>query len=440
MPQNHDYPATYHLLKSDSEEHSTKLGETKTEQIEDESAQEDNEPIRKSSTWQALANLTAAIEGTGLLALPYVIAQSGLVAIAALMIIPSIAYYTGTILIDCLYEIDVTGERVRTRTNYKDLGAACSPRFGAVIVATVQYIELFLIASLNLVLAASLASSIFPESPLSEKSWMIIAAAAGLPIIFVKNLSQVAWLSLLSVIALFVVVVVVLSYGFAHYSTWVPRKILFWSIDGVPASLAIIILSYICHPVLPTIEASMEKRSQFRTVLALVYLFAAMLKIVFSVCAYFSFSSNIQDVIVNSLPMGITHLVVNSFLILNVLFSYPFLVIAIIQIIEESVSAESFPFKIPDLVWFAGIRLVTNFLTLLPAISIPHYGLFMAFIGSLASSSQCFIFPPLFHLILKTKELKAYHYILDISIIVFGVLVSILGLLHSGKELFENIG
>lgn len=408
-------------------------------EADEESVQEEDEAIEKSSMWQAWANLMSDIEGTGLLGLPYVIAQSGLVAIAALLFVPFIAFYTGIILINCLYDTNDAGERVRARSNYKELGAACSPRFGAAVVTTVQLIDLLLLASLYLVLAASLASGIFSGSPLSEKVWMIIAAAIGLPTIFVKSLSQVAWLSLLGVIALFVAVIVVLGYGFAHYSAWVPRDILVWDLDSVPVSLAVIIFSYVCHPVLPGVEASMKKRSQFRRMLALVYLSVAMLKLVFAVCAYFSFSSNIHDVIVNSLPMGIMRLVVNSFFLLNVLFSYPFVVITIVQTFEGSVSAESFPFKIPDLVWFVVIRVVINFLTLLPAIAIPHFALFMAFIGSLTGSLICFIFPGVFHLALKTKELKMYECTLDVAVIVFGIVASILGLLYTGKELFGKV-
>ena len=429
------HSASYHLLRENAEP-ATALQEEKLS-IEEDSPLQGNEPTEKSSFWKAVVNLTSDIEGTGLLALPYVIAQSGLVAIAALVIIPFIAYYTGAILIDCLYESNEAGERVRVRSNYKELGQACSSRFGGIIATAVQLIELFLLASLYLVLCASLVIATFPELPLSEKVWMVIAAAVGLPAIFVKNLSQVAWMSLLSVVALLVAVVAVLAYGIAHHSTWVASDIIVWNTDGVPVALAIIIFSYVCHPVLPGIEANMKNKSQFRTMLTLTFISVAIIKVVFSVCAFLSFSSNMEEVIVNSLPMGIIRRSVNAVLIVNVVFSYPFIVISIIEIIEESISAESFSFKIPDLVWFIGIRVFTNFLTLIPAISIPHFALFMAFAGSLTGSCSAFIFPPLFHLILKKKELKLYHYIIDVSVVIFGILASIFGLAYTGKALFE---
>ena len=430
----------YHLLRSDPtladklDEPPESITEEDLDSAEDEAPTTDKSPL-----WKAVVNLMSDIEGTGLLALPYVIAQSGLVAIAAMAVVPFIAFYTGTILIDCLYDKNDTGERVRVRSNYKQLGEACSPLFGGTIVSAIQLVDLLLLASLYLVLCASLSTGIFPDLPLSDKVWMLIAAALGLPTLFVKNLSQVAWMSLLSVIALMVAVVAVLAYGIAHEYSWAPREILVWNIDKVPVSFAIIIFSYICHPVLPGVEASMENKSKYRTMLALSYFFVAIVKVVFSVCAFLSFSSHIQDVIVNSLPVGVIRSLVNAFLLLNVFFSYPFRVITIIQTIEESVSPDSFSCKIPDLVWFIGIRVSTNFLTLLPAILIPHFALFMAFISSLTGSAIAFILPVIFHLVIKQHELKLYHYIFDISVLIFGFLAAALGLVYSGKSLFEDL-
>ena len=430
----------YHLLRSDPiladklDEPPESITEEDLDSAEDEAPTTDKSPL-----WKAVVNLMSDIEGTGLLALPYVIAQSGLVAIAAMAVVPFIAFYTGTILIDCLYDKNDTGERVRVRSNYKQLGEACSPRFGGTIVSAIQLVDLLLLASLYLVLCASLSTGIFPDLPLSDKVWMLIAAALGLPTLFVKNLSQVAWMSLLSVIALMIAVVSVLAYGIAHESSWTPKEILVWNIDEVPVSLAIIIFSYLCHPVLPGVEASMENKSKYRTMLALSYFFVAIVKVVFSVCAFLSFSSHIQDVIVNSLPVGVIRSLVNAFLLLNVFFSYPFRVITIIQTIEESVSPDSFSCKIPDLVWFIGIRVSTNFLTLLPAILIPHFALFMAFISSLTGSAIAFILPVIFHFVIKQHELKLYHYIFDISVLIFGFLAAALGLVYSGKSLFEDL-
>jgi len=187
--------------------------------ITDDESEEEDEGTNNSSLWKALINLMGDLEGTGTLALPYVISQSRLIAISGLIIVPFVAFYTGAILIDCLYDKNDTGERARVRSDYKQLGEACSSRYSGTMVSAIQLIHLFLAASLYLVFCASLATSIFTDLPLSDKFWMFIAAAVVLTPLFLKDFSQVAWLSLISVIALYIAVVTVLSYGIVHHSS-----------------------------------------------------------------------------------------------------------------------------------------------------------------------------------------------------------------------------
>jgi vesicular inhibitory amino acid transporter len=59
----------------------------------------------KSSLWKSVCNLIVTLEGMGLLSLPYVVQQGGWPAVAALTIVPFICYYTGKILVECLYDV-----------------------------------------------------------------------------------------------------------------------------------------------------------------------------------------------------------------------------------------------------------------------------------------------------------------------------------------------
>lgn len=319
------------------------------------------------------------------------------------------------------------------RTNYRDIAEASSPKYGGIIVVTIQVMELTLLASLYLVLCGHLIHAMVPVLPLTV--WMLISALVGLPSIFFKHLSQVAWISLISIIALTVAVIIVLGYGFSQRFHWDISAIESWDIKGAPISLAIITFSYICHPCLPAIEKSMDDPTKFNAMLGITYAFVYMIKIVFSVLGLFTFSSNMNEVITNSLPKGTLHIVVNSFLIINVLFSYPFRVLTIIHCVEDSVVPESFRSRFHDIVWFVGIRIFVNFVSLLPAIAIPRFALMMSCVGSLTGMSVVFVLPCFFHLRLKSDELKWYQKGLDYFLIGFGVIVAILGLILSGRAL-----
>ena len=76
---------------------------------------------RRSNAVQAFLNILCGLEGT--FGLPYAIRRGGYAAIVAILLLPILTYYTGRILIDCLYEGDkVFARRVRVRTKYADIG------------------------------------------------------------------------------------------------------------------------------------------------------------------------------------------------------------------------------------------------------------------------------------------------------------------------------
>lgn len=83
---------------------------------DDENVENDKEDEKdsehKSLMWQSVSNLVSDIEGTGLLALPYVIQRGGLVAVVGLAVVPFICYHTGKILIECLYAKDTNNTKV----------------------------------------------------------------------------------------------------------------------------------------------------------------------------------------------------------------------------------------------------------------------------------------------------------------------------------------
>ena len=75
----------------------------------------------------------------------------------------------------------------------------------------------------------------------------------------------------------------------------------------------------------------MENRSQYRPMLGLAFFFAAIIKVIFSVFAFLSFSPNIQEVISNSLPMGVIRTPCQHVFNFERSFFISFLVISIIQ-------------------------------------------------------------------------------------------------------------
>jgi len=70
------------------------------------------------------------------------------------------------------------------------------------------------------------------------------------------------------------------------------------------------------------------------------------------------------------------------------------------------------------------LRTCTVMITILVAVGIPHFGLFMSLIGSLGGAALAFILPTLFHLRLFWGQHHPLRVISNILIILFGIAAS----------------
>lgn len=74
-----------------------------------------------------------------IVSLPYAVLHGGYWAITAMVGIAYICCYTGKILVDCLYEVDESGQLQRVRNSYKAVARAVfGKQFGGEIVQTAQ--------------------------------------------------------------------------------------------------------------------------------------------------------------------------------------------------------------------------------------------------------------------------------------------------------------
>ena len=76
-------------------------------------------------------------------------------------------------------------------------------------------------------------------------------------------------------------------------------------------------------------------------------------------------------------------------------------------------------------------RVILVYSTLGIALALPRFGLLMSVIGSLLGVCITFIFPCVFHLKLKWKNLSWYHIASEVFIILFGVVFGVLGVAFS---------
>lgn len=395
----------------------------------------------RASVWKATLNIINFIEGVGFLALPFAVAQGGIAAVAAFIVMPFIYWFTAKVLIECLYKKDHNHGNVRVRSSWNEIGKAMWPRFGGTMVAAVQCFDLTVIATSYLIVCGSLMTSAFPSLPLTPAIWTCIAAAVVLPSTFLKSLSQIAWLSVIGIAALLGTTMVIMWYGATHQSQWNAKDLLFWDTEGFLISLGIIMFSYGSAPIVPSVEGSMADKSKFGRALALAYITAVIFKLTFSIFGFLSFSFATDEIVINNLPNSAPHIIVSTVFVISCLFSYALPLQAVFQYIEESYLYFRLQTKVrlPRLVYFAGIRVLLVSVTLLAAAFIPHFGLLTSFFGNLSLPLFNCILPCVAHLFLRKADLNWQQITLDYIMIVFGVLVSIFGTFFSSKALYKAL-
>ena len=387
-----------------------------------------------SSLWKAAANLLNFMEGIRFLAVPFALKEGGITAIGMFIIIPIIMWYTGKILTESLYDEDEQGNRHRVRSGYKDLGDVLLPKYGGYIVFGIIQLDLILLAVSYLVLFGSVMRHVLPSVPITERMWIGIAGGLVLPTVFLKSLSQIAWLSATGVVALITVVVYVLWYGAENTDEWDLTTIVFWDTEGVVTSLSIVVYSYAAHLILPSVEGSMADEEKFGRALTLAYVVSTSIKLSFAVFAFLSFGPNTEAVILNSLPAGPVHTTVGSFFALNCILSYGLVIYPLFESIYKTVTIRIQYDKIPDFATDAVIRVTVVVMSVIVAILVPSFLVIISFIGGIVEFLICYIFPIILRFKLKYKLIISC---VDLFVITFGVIAMLSSVPVSTKALIN---
>ena len=447
---------SYKRLKSqDSEEggiegHVHSKGE---EQASDGSATDESQ----ASTWQAVANMSSFVQGVGSLALPYAVMKGGIVTIIGFPLFALLHWYTGIVMVSCMYDQDeseehdelfdedntladnktqtATTKKLRVRNLYSDLGKVLWPRHGSLLLDAFQSLDLLILAVSYFISCGSLMAHAFPKAGLTEAAWASIVAALVLPSTFLKDLACVAWQSLLSITSLLTMVGTLIWYTAAYSPSVHLKDVLFWDPEGSLAALGLVISSYCVYSILIPVEESMADRSKFRPALGISLLLAAVFKMVFSVCGFLAFSRETDEVIGNNFPLGTPRTIVSVVYVTYVVFCYTLVVYPVFQSLDDSRLASAITSCVPPFIWTAITRFVIVFATLLVAFAIPHFALLTAFVGSIALPFLEYMVPCIVHLKLKCAKLSPLQIAADVTIIVMGVLATIFGVYFSGKAL-----
>nr|XP_006811543.1 PREDICTED: vesicular inhibitory amino acid transporter-like [Saccoglossus kowalevskii] len=399
-----------------------------------------------SSTWLAAWNVANCIQGAGILSLPYAVKEGGYAAIITHLMLTAFGCYTCKILANCLYETetneDGTTRQVRVRSSYADIGDACWKNWGGRFINYVQLIDLIAVAALYLELPGFLMTDAFPNAGISQLAWTVITAFVVLPSIFLRTLTMIAWLSMLAVVAYFVMAACVVGYGISIATEWKAVSWQHFTLETFMVSFGLTLFHYdTVYAAIPSVEESMKHRNKFNVMINWTFVWLTVFNLLYGIMAYLTFGENTAELITDSLPRGPYH-IVNLLVVMKALLTYPLMIFMIIHYIElirfhflppcYGVTAERLPGT-----WAMVFRTVLVVFTLFLAIVVPHFRHFMGFIGAVMTPFVAYIIPCGCHLKLKHKELRYWEIALEIVIIFVAIVGGTLAVIFASKQLVE---
>ena len=386
-------------------------------------------------------NVSNLIQGTGILGVPYAVQQGGWAAVAMIFVIAILCCYTGKVLIGLMYETSKkTGIRRRLRVNYPEVGEACFGPKGYVLCHVLQSVEMFSATILYVVLLGTAWADLFRMYPqLGLKEWAAINVVIALPLLFITKMSIVSWLSMFSVFSLMSALLVLISFTLTQVPMWSINNIPAFNPQTFPIGFGIIVFSYTAHAVFPSIEGAMKKPTQFNSMMNYSFLLAAVVKACLGTFMVLRFGKNTGQVAtVNLGGYPVFSRVSTALVISNVIFALPLVMFVVSQTFDDAF-LRYFPLLNRDTkyhnVWLLITRPLLITLALFIAIMVPFFGLLMGVIGSFTGSCLCFLLPCIMHLKLRWSSLKRWEFLVDVTIIIFGIVAGITGMIFSMKSL-----
>lgn len=415
-------------------------------EIEEESVPEH----KLTSTCETFWNICNTIQGLPILAIPYAVKNGGFLALMVMLIIAITSNYTAKIIVRCLYDkgisaLDSKSKRKRIRNSFVEVGHAFNSRFGGSLVLVIEILQLLFLSAVYPRMVGTMLANSFPNVNVPCWLWTILGGIAFVPNIFLQNLSQVAWTSIITVVSAKVIFVAVFTYSVSQYNRWELASLENFDIHTFPAALGILVASYLSQPFVPVIEGSMRHKEKFNMLMNSAYSSMTLLNVVIGFVAFISFQPNTAEVITNNLPEGSFRRIINIMAALLAFTSYTlpmFTIFDIVQTAHLPFLCENFGAKVcsPDVLMF---RTVLVSCSVLMAAVVPRFAYLLALVGSIAGISMEFILPPLFHSKLYFDDLRWWEILVNILVISIGTFFLLTGIFFSGKSLFlidEHVG
>lgn len=309
-------------------------------------------------------------------------------------------------------------------------------------------------ATLYPIVAASVMRGLLPKLRISSGLWVLVFGLLMLPNIFFRKLYHISIMSTLTVVSAVCISVVLTLYCFTQAGTWQTYDLNEFDLKEFVASIGVMVASYSSQMYLSIIECDMKKPKDAPLVMNAGYFAMTALKIGVGVIAYMTFGENTHEVVTLNLPTGMILTAVNIVVVILSLSSYTLPMFTVFEILEKDspwlvtgdieLSSEKELKNLDEetkqsyiAIRRTVVRLALVIVTLIMAVSVPHFGLVLSFIGTFTGAFLEMVFPSLFYVILKHERISTVTIVLNILIVGFIMLFMGVGIYFSGMAMVK---
>ena len=383
------------------------------------------------------------ILGTSLLSIPFCVKIAGVWGVVMIVVVGLFSLLTGDVLADCQYEksCSTPGFYKRVNVSFVDMANSCWSVVGDYLTKSFVYLSLARNVVV-IILLTDIVHSILRDihAPyLDKKLISVFWTIAVLPLLFIRKVSRLAWVSFVGLNLYLVVIFAVLVLCCFQYSLWdISNVSMKFDINGVGIATGIIINSYAVHMNLPALEGSLRHPKSYRRTSAISFGVNIVIKVAFGVCGYLTYVNNTEQEITNNIhvysPLPILLQLAVMF------FSYftiPLQSFVVFELIDTTFRPH-FPFcNSHNMCWLMTSRTLVMSVCLLVAVLVPNFSVVVGLIGSLRGSMICLILPSLFYINLQ-KTYKCGDVVRRMACYVtvgFGCVAAVVGVFASVKAM-----